>query len=321
MNRIALFTLVSMAFVATSCQRAQYQSYDDNVVVETYVHKYGVEVPATEWSSRGESGKVISTLATGVKVSKTYVDGVLDGETTYTFPHSETIQKQEYYENGKLVKETQHNILGAPEKEIHYFSSTHKGITTWYDNGSPLSEEEYEGTKLLNGDYFSRNHQLESRVEDGSGTRTQRDSSGLLISTDTIRDGQAVLITTYYPTGAPKSKTPYQNGLVDGQIQTFSLSGEPNTIETWVAGKQNGITTIYQNGEKYSEIPYVNGIKQGTEKHYRDGSQVVEENTWNNNQRHGPARTYIENTVKTDWYYKDKPVSQASFEQMSRPLS
>ena len=69
----------------------------------------------------------------------------------------------------------------------------------------------------------------------GSGNR---DHYGLLVSSDTIKNGEMVLQSTFYPNGSPKDKIPYRNGLIEGQLMTYYPSGEPNTLEDWLAGMQ-----------------------------------------------------------------------------------
>lgn len=315
-NKFFTFIIPVIIVFATGCKRPCCESED--IMVETYMHKYGVEVPADDWALRGENGKVISTLSSGVKVTRGYVNGLLDGETTHTFPHSDTIEKIESYANGVLIKEVLNNTLGNPVCEIQHLDRTHQRTTVWYDNGSPQSEEERELDRLVNGSYYSRSHQLESRVEDGEGIRTQRDYYGQLISVDTIINGKMALETIFYSNGSPKAKIPYKDGLIEGQLQTYLPSGEPQSLETWSAGKQEGITLIFRNGEKYAEVPYHDGEKDGIEKHFRDGSIVVEEVSWSHGQKNGPASVYIENTTKTDWFFKDKLVTKATYDQMTQ---
>ena len=95
MKKFLFLAVITLAACFTSCQRRCCDKQD--VVMETYVHKYGVEVPADDWASRGENGQVITSLGNSVKVVKPYTNGALDGETTYTFPHSDTIEKVETY--------------------------------------------------------------------------------------------------------------------------------------------------------------------------------------------------------------------------------
>lgn len=322
MRPFAYVTVIAIAIASllTSCNQC-YDRVCDDVVDETYVHRYGVAVPQEQWASSGAHGQVITTLKNGVVVSKTYNAGTLDGDTTYTFPHSETIQKVEMYSQGTLLKEVTHYLSGAPYQDITYQSPNKKLIMTWYESGSPQSKEEYQNdTILVNGEYYTPSHQLESRVDNGEGSRTNRDGYGQLISLDSIQNGQMALSTTYHPNGSPKALTPYKNGKIEGERKTYLPAGEPDTNEQWVAGVQHGTSLIYQNGEKYAEVPYVAGKKEGTERRYRDGSTLVEEIPWVDGQKHGVGKTFIGNAVKSNWYFDDKAVSKGDYDLLSNPL-
>ena len=50
--------LVLATLSSTACTRQG----ADNVVDETFVHKYGVAVPSDYWTSSGRDGSVISTI-------------------------------------------------------------------------------------------------------------------------------------------------------------------------------------------------------------------------------------------------------------------
>lgn len=309
--------MIPIVLLVAACGRPQHSR--DFVVTETYVHKYGVEVPADDWIVRGENGQVISNLSNGVRVNKNFAEGSLEGETTYSFPHSESIHKIEFYNHGVLVKELVNNSSGQPQREIRYHSPTHQTVIVWYDNGSPQSEEEYENGLLVNGEYFTPNHQIEARVDNREGTKIERDEFGQLLSSEVISGGIHVERTLYYPNQSPKEKIPYQNGLVEGEKRTFLPTGEPKSIENWHKDKQEGLTILYKNGEKYAEVQYENGVKHGTELRFRDGSTIAEEIQWMNGLRHGQSNTYIQDTVTNSWYFKDKPVSKATFDQLRGP--
>lgn len=311
MNR---FWLISLALLAAGCNRT---NYDCGVMEETYVHRYGVEVPANDWSQRGESGKVISILSNGVKVTQTFDQGILDGETTYTYPHSDTLERTEVFSHGNCVKEIAHNALGQPVQQKTILSPTQTQIITWYDSGAPQSEELYEATRLVQGEYFSPNHLIEAQVNNGEGNRFVRDLSGGLISVDTFAGGEIVHQKTYYPNGVPQEETPYKKHLIDGQRRTYNASGDPDTIEIWVQGVREGSTIIFQNGEKHIEIPYAHGKKHGIEQRFKEGGAVVEEITWFQGQQHGPAITHFGSNTKTNWYFKGKPVAKEAFEYFS----
>jgi antitoxin component YwqK of YwqJK toxin-antitoxin module len=158
-------------------------------------------------------------------------------------------------------------------------------------------------------------------IENGQGVRLVRDDYGQLVSTDTVENGQMVLRQTYHPNGSPKETIPYRNDLVDGVRRTYQPAGEPDTVEQWRAGQQEGMTMIYKHGEKFAEVPYANGSKHGVECRYRDGSSKVQEIGWNAGQMHGPSTTYVGETARTEWYYKGKSVSRADYEFMTnRPM-
>lgn len=315
MNRCAL---LAAALALASCNRNYYNECP--VVEETFVHRYGMEVPECQWNASGAHGQVISTLKNGVVVTKTYDTGNLHGQTSYTFPHNAAIQKIEDYDRGVLTKETIFYLSGLPQQET-LFSEKGKIINTWYEAGSPKSREEYNNDYLVKGEYYSPEHQLETVVENGSGTRTRRDSYGLLVSVDKITNGHLALSSTFHPNGSPKEITPYRNDFIEGERKTFFPAGEPNTIETWVAGNQQGMTISFQNGEKVAEIPYKKGLKNGIERHFRDGDKLVEEITWVDGKKHGPCRTFLGNTINTDWYFQNQPVNKGTFDLMSDPMN
>lgn len=315
MHLLKISSFVLLGLILNGCNRG---SDYGPVIEETYVHRYGVPVPADDWTSRGQSGKIVTTLKNGVVVSKSLTAGVLEGETTYSFPHSELIQKVETYSQGNIQKFIVYYYSGKPALEVIYNTPDNRSITKWYENGVPQSKEQIINEQLINGEYFTSKNQLETKVANGHGIRMQRDQYGQLISTDTIENGEMVLCATCYPNGSPKEWTPYKNQVIEGQLKTFLPAGDPDTNATYVAGKKEGITIVYQNGEKYAEVPYVSDIRQGIEKRYRDGDSLVEEVTWNNDQRHGPTYIHIGNTKKTEWYYQNRLVTEKTFDLLNR---
>ncbi len=312
MRIIYFLSIASLALTFTACHR---NNNDSNVLGQTYVHKYGVAVPSDFWSASGEHGSVISTMADGVVITRSYTSGVLDGDTTYSFPHNSQIQKIETYNQGTLVKTTEYYYDGSSQSQIVYDSSRGiRTVSTWYMGGTPRSTEQYSGDALVSGQYFSIQNHNDAGVDNYQGTRIVRDDYGQIISTDNIVDGQLTLQSTYHTNGNPKATIPYQNGVVHGTKQTYHPGGEPDTIEAWSAGKQEGNTVVYQYGEKYADVPYVDGQKHGVESRYRDGQDMVQEVSWNKGQQHGPATTYVGNASKTDWYFNGNPVSKNQYD-------
>lgn len=308
LNRLPCPLLVLI--LATGCQ----SQYDDDVVSETYVHRYGVPLDPDDWSARGQDGQVVTTMKDGVIVARGYEAGELHGETTYTFPHRDTIQKKEIYDQGDLNHEVWHYSSGAPQKQISYTGPNSYTAVTWYENGAPHCKEQYEQDRLILGEYFNPSYQMESQVVNGQGTRTKRDEFGQMISIDEFQDGEMKLSTTYHPNGSPATITPYANGVEEGQRRTFLPGGEPATIEEWQNGRQHGNTVIFQNGIKFSDMPYRNGQRNGMERRYRNGQELAEEVTWVNDRKHGPAYSYVGDTKRTTWYLQDRETNKATYD-------
>jgi antitoxin component YwqK of YwqJK toxin-antitoxin module len=309
------FSLLSLMIFSSCTQKA---TTDPTVLKTQYTHVYGAKLSAQEWERTGQTGEQTIFLNTGELVKKTFKKGLLDGETTYTFPHSQTVQKKLLYENGKLISECFYETHGLPIKSISYEGSQRE-ITHWYLEGSPRSIEKYVGRELVDGKYFSQTQSLESEVIDKEGIKTLRNEHGLLLSKETIAAGHVVLVTLYYPSGLPQSITPFVNGVVEGERKLFFVEGEPKAIEKWENGKQTGITIEFQNGQKYAEVPYIADKKQGIEKRFKDGVLVMEI-SWKEDLQHGFTRHYIGKEVHTDWYYEGNKVSLATFNTLSRTV-
>lgn len=307
---LALSLLVGASLAMTGCNRPCEPTCE--VIDETYMHRYGVAIPAEEWTEGGQHGQIISSYNTGIVTTQSYVAGVLEGETTHTFPHSDTIESVQVYSKNQLVKDTLHYPQGVPKQETHYTPEGGQMVTQFYDNGQTMSIEYYDPAELLlQGQYFDKKKNQVSQVENSHGIRTNYDQYGLLQSKETIENGVMTSRTVYHPNGAPREVVTYRNGEVDGVRKTYLPGGEPNTIEQWVRGQQTGLTTVFQHGEKYAEIPYVNGQKEGVERRYRDGGKtLVEEVSWSKDKLNGPSITYLGSTKQITYFINDIMLSQ-----------
>ncbi len=67
MKRIPLFLLAS-TIVVSSCQNGS----PDQIISQTFVHKYGFETTEEDWEAREKDGQVVSVLKNGVKVTTSY---------------------------------------------------------------------------------------------------------------------------------------------------------------------------------------------------------------------------------------------------------
>jgi antitoxin component YwqK of YwqJK toxin-antitoxin module len=324
MRKVIFFGIsVGMALTVSSCaNRSQTRVcvVEPEALSQTYIHKYGLQIAPGEWQNRGQNGQVVSTLKSGVVVTKNYKDGFLDGETTYTFPHSGAVQRVELYSQGRLMLETENYSTGLKKRQVDFESPTQRSVTVWYDNGTPQYHEEYENNKLVEGEYFTVNQQLEARIDQGTGRRVNRDEYGSLVSEDKIQYGELVMRTLFYPNGAPKEIIPYQHGVVTGLKRTFLPGGEPETVEEWDNDRREGTTIVFQNGEKIAEVPYFNGDKNGVEQRFRDGEFLVEEVTWKNGQKHGPCYRFIGESTIVEYFNNGRKVPRVEYDRQIHHL-
>lgn len=286
----------------------------DGTVKATYVHKYGVEVDdARDWQERGASGKVVKHLKNGETQIESWQDGKLHGLTTLSFPHSEVVKRERFFDAGTLIWSTDHYRSGIPQRQLSYEPGKCT-VSTWYEDASPKSLENLEGAYLITGNYFTQKQELESQIANGKGERIVRDGYGQLQKKEVFVDGLLREQITYHANSMPKCVIPYHEGVIAGTKKTFLPDGGPATVEEWANNQPNGITILYENGEKVAEVPFVNGAKQGVEKRFRPGTtQVVEEITWREDTRHGPTIASIQDKKITEWYHEGTTVSRSQF--------
>lgn len=312
-----LFILVSgTAFILSGCVHDN--SDKTSIISKRYIHKYGYPVPQEEWQEHNYPGQVITALSDGVTVTATYENGRLHGPTTYTFAHSQVIEKCLVYNQGQKVKETTYNPNSMPEKEWIQLSPHRYSLTTWYVEGCPMMVEEYAGNELIEGQYFTTLNETEARVEKGYGTRISRNQMGNLLSKEAIEEGYTVKKETYYLNGSPESISYYSLGKLNGNKQTFTANGEPLAVEEWINGQLHGKSTYFRNGNRYLEISYLNGQKNGMEKHYIDGDTLSQEISWENDLKHGATIHYIDSDFQQQWFYAGEPVSKKKFDEYNR---
>lgn len=286
------------------------------IVSEKYVHKYGFEVSEEEWESRSQEGEHIALLQNGVEVKKTYEKGKLHGPTTYTYPHSKTVEKLLVYSNGTLLKETSFDLQGMPIREDLYEIDNHVQITLWNEQGVPLSIEEYEEDRLLEAQYFTPEHTLEGSVQDGIGYRYKRERKGELLSKDTIQDGYMIARITFHPSGEIHTVSHYKDYQLHGEQEKFAATGKPLLKLHWNNGVLDGYKITYRNGWKVSEIPFVQGKREGIERHFDDLGNLTAEIEWKNDKKHGMAKFYADDLTETEWFYKGQTVNAEKFQTL-----
>lgn len=316
MKRHLFIFMSGTAFILSGCVHDN--SEKTNIISKRYVHKYGYPVPKEEWQEHNYPGQVITALSDGVTVTSTYENGKLHGPTTYTFPHSQAIEKCIIYNQGQKVKETSYNSNSMPLQEWIQLSPQRYSLTSWYIEGCPMMVEEYAGNELIEGQYFTALNEIEARVEKGDGIRISRDQTGMLLSKEVVEGGYTVKKETYYPNGVPESISYYALGKLNGNKQTFTTSGEPLALEEWVNGQLHGKATYFRNGNRYLEISYLNNQKNGTERHYTDGDLLTQEINWENDLKHGSTIYYTDSDIQQHWFYAGQPVSKKKFDDYNQ---
>lgn len=311
MKQSSLLTIVAVSVLLGSCQS---NSSLDSIVSQKYVHKYGFDLSEQEWSQGTEDGQKLTVLNNGVKITRSYENGILQGPTSYTFPHSETVEKLLVYDQGTLLRETLYDSNGMPIREDAYEFDDRMIITLWDEKGVPLSIEEYDGESLIDGKYFTSDHEFEGKVENGFGERIKRDRLGLLISRDRIEDGILVERTTYHPNGQMHTSSHYHDYQLHGLQQKWTSLGRPLMNLTWNHGVLDGLKTVYRNGLKVAEIPYVHGEKHGVEFHYDDLGTLIAEIQWRNDKKHGCCKFYTEESSESEWFFYGRSVTAAKFD-------
>lgn len=314
MRRSIYAVLGVLGLLLIGCNK---QKEGSNVVSQRYIHKYGYAVSKDEFENCKYPGQAITLLKNGVMITSTYENGVLNGVCTHTYPHSQTVEVYYVYNQGNLVKEILYDITGMPIREEVQLSPTRYATTLWYADGTPMCTEEYANQELLEGQYFTPNNDLEARVEKGKGIRIRRDVKGVLLYRDQIEEGYVTKHETFFPSGSPESVAYYFQGKLSGEKRSFNIAGEPISLKEYINGLLHGKSTFYKNGTKYLEIHYLDGKKNGLEIHYLDGDTISQEILWENDQKHGPSKYYVNGVAQVEYYYDGALVSANKWHELN----
>ncbi|HSX25919.1 MAG TPA: toxin-antitoxin system YwqK family antitoxin [Chlamydiales bacterium] len=313
MKRMHWVLIGCLGAAITSCQTS---SSMDQVVSQTFVHKYGFDVSEKEWEQRDQDGQVVTVLKNGVKITYSYDNGQLHGPTTHTFPNSNVVEKLLVYDQGNLLKQMTNDVNGMPIREEIYEFDDRTITTLWDDKGAPLSIEEYDDEILVEGKYYTSGHELEAQVEGGFGERVMRDRSGLLVERGTVENGVIASRMTYHPSGQTHTVSHYHDYQLHGEQLKYTTAGKPLMKLNWNHGVLDGLKIVFRNGYKVAEIPYIEGQKHGTELHYDDMGNLTAEVQWRNDKKHGSSKFYNEETNETEWFFNGQTVSADKFQSL-----
>jgi antitoxin component YwqK of YwqJK toxin-antitoxin module len=286
----------------------------NTILSQKFIHKYGFDISEQEWTNRDQEGQIVTALKNGVKIVTSYENGILHGPTTHTFPNSSIVQHLAVYDQGTLIKEILHDAKGVPISENAFEFDNRKILTLWDEKGAPISIEEFDGDLLVEGTFFTPEHELESVVESGFGERFRRDRTGLLLARELIENGIVSRHTAYHQNGHIHSISNYHDYQLHGEQKKFTSQGKPLMDLQWDHGVLEGTKIVYRDGIKIAEIPYNYGQKHGTEIHFDDSSSKTAEIEWKNDKKHGCSRFFVNNTEELQWFHNGAVVSQEKFE-------
>lgn len=317
------FLFCACALSVTLTTQGYASSKDSFVMKETFRNNYGIIVSKQDWKQRGCDGTITKVFKDGSIRHEVYVQNVLHGEVSQTFPHSTTIASLQMYDQGRLVS---HKIFlpnGLPSKEEVFQEDGTFTVTRWPDNkeNNAITEPYFIETvyhgRIIEGQYCSFNGKYRYAIHEGEGVRPTFSSNNVLLSEETFSNGELVKQTTFYSNRDPETITYYQNQIPHGFRFTYLPGGIPNTIEEWRYGYQDGTTVFFKNGCKIAEVPFVKGIKEGLELRYNEQETIAEEVSWKNNHLHGMKKIYAAGECKCEWYYRGKAVSKTKFERLN----
>lgn len=316
LGTLLVTAVTTFCLLLTGCRNGAPK--ENQVVSEEFIHKFGYTVSREEWTTQKYPGQVVTHLKCGSVVTTSYENGVLHGPTTITFPRSQTVHHYTLYNQGNRVKEIEYDANGMPLVEFVQLSPARHMTTSWYEEGTPLSIEEFANEELVEGQYFTPANELETRVEKGKGTRIRRDRRGALLSRERIDEGYVTQRETFFSNGMPESITLLFRNKEHGEKRLFTEQGEPLAIEEWIHGERHGLSSYFKNGSRALDVSYLNGKRNGIEREYREDGHILKEIHWEEDMMHGPCTFYIEGLAKTQWYYCGKPVSKSSFDEQAK---
>jgi len=305
---------VTLAFISLGLVSCGTSVNSETVLSQKYIHKYGFTVDETEWNQRDGDGTIESFLASGVRVTKNFENGMLHGASTYTYPYSTTLEKTYLYDQGELLKEIRHDRRGVPMHGFTYEFDSRRVITHWDVNGAPMRIEEYEGELLWHATYFTPSNEIEAKVENGDGKRIKRSREGDLLLSDVISNGLLSTRTTYHKNGEVHMVSHFNDYELDGTQTIMAENGTLYMKNHWDQGVLNGTKTSYRDGEKLLETPYADGIIEGTQKRYDEEGKLLSEIAYKDNMMHGETVHHTGKSKYSEWFYLGHPINHTRFE-------
>ncbi len=314
MDRVlAALTSFCLILLTSGCQ-----SSSCGMVSEKFIHKYGFVVSKKEWEERGREGQRVSLWDNGIEVNSSYQEGLLHGPSTYTFPYSPQVKKEEIYDQGELLSVRFFDRQGVPVYEETFVIDGIRELSYWDNNGAPIAFEKYQGGLLLEGVYYTPLHEIEGKITKGTGLRTFRDREGILLYQDRMERGFLKQRTTYHPNGKVHQIVHYDNYLPQGRKEEYTFLGNLRMISHWDKGILHGEKMDFREGKKFRRSLYHRGTLEGVEDRFDPEENLIQKTPFHEGKKHGEALALEKNQWKSHWFFQGRSVSKERFLQLEQ---
>jgi antitoxin component YwqK of YwqJK toxin-antitoxin module len=114
----------------------------------------------------------------------------------------------------------------------------------------------------------------------------------------------------YYTNGNIKTRTNYENGVIDGLQIGYYENGNIKFEASFKNNKLNGITIgYYENGNIKAQDVYIAGILNGEVTAYFENGEMERNEIYNNGKKEGISKVFYDNgQLKSEMFYKNSKV-------------
>ncbi len=225
-----------------------------------------------------------------------YSKGLLQGDSRYYFPSGGLMREIPYHKNEIHGTLHVYNNEGECLESIPFHNGERDGLsTTYWLPGKLKAQELYQNGLLTEANYLSTSGECVAEIKNGFGK-------------------QALFMEEYLVT-----LLEYQNGKVDGEVQTFNVSGCLTNLYNF----KNGMKT----GEEWEFYPTTDGVRHpklflqwdqdsihGVTKTWYETGIIESQREMNNNKKHGLSFAwYKEGDLMLMEEYEDDVLLKGSY--------
>lgn len=208
-----------------------------------------------------EEGTVIAALP--------YTKGLLEGESCYYFSSGELMKKASYHKNELHGSVLIFNEKGTCLESALYHEGVRDGLSSSYWSQDELkSEEFYQKGLLINAKYLNPQGEIVAQIQNGFGK-------------------QALFQENFVA-----SLLDYQQGKVEGEVQTYNKEGHLITLYTLKDGMKTGEEWEYYPSKNHSPKLYLQWDQdtiQGVSKTWYENGVLESQREMQNSKKQGAS--------------------------------